>query len=158
MLKTKILIPAFILLVGCFKEQSTNYYAYSKNSTNHTLVIITYLKGQIISSSIINLLPLMSFQVAKGTFRGLVWNGGFSSKYYDAMDSIRVTFDNVYTITHYNFNNPSPLNSKYYLNTSLRNIINFRSYTFESKSLSKNQLENNYNFEFIEQDYLDAKP
>ena len=156
MLKIKILI--LVLLTGCSKEQSTNYYAYLKNNTTHTIVISPYSKGQLVSNNIINLLPSTNFQVANGTFRGLVGNGGFFSKYYDNSDSVRVTFDNSYTITHYNFNNPNPLNSKYYLNTSLRNIINFKSYAFVSKSLSRNRIENNYNFEFIEQDYLDSKP
>ena len=147
----------FVFIVGCRKEESTNYKTNLKNISTHNIIIRPFSNGQIVSNNIITLTPNMSIEIANGSDRGLNGNSGFSSKYFENVDSMRVTFDNMYTITHYG-KTPVSLNNKYYLYTSNRNILNYLSYSFDSKILAKTQWENTYNFEFIEQDYLDAKP
>ena len=146
-----------VFIVSCRKEQSTNYYANLKNNTTHQIVIKPYSGGQIVNSNVINLSPSQSFQIANGFDRGLNGNTGFSSKYFVVCDSIRITFDNLYTLTHY-IHTPNTLNNKYYLYSSSRNIFNASNYAYNQKVLSKYQVENTYNFEFKEQDYLVAKP
>lgn len=153
-----ILFIVLVILTSCNKERSTMYNANLINNTSHSIVIRPYSSGQIVTENVIIIPTLTRKEIANGIDRGINGNSGFSSKYLDNSDSLRVTFDDIYTITHYNFSNPSSLNTRHYLNTSLRNLINYRSYLFDSKSLSKYQVENTYNFEFKEQDYLDAKP
>lgn len=146
-----------VLLISCRKEESTNYLANLKNNTNHLIIIKPYSNGQIVNANVINLSSFQEFQIAKGFDRGLNGNTGFRSKYFANCDSIRIIYDNLYTITHY-INTPLLLNNKYCLYSSNRNIFNAVNYAFSQKQLSKYQLENTYNFEFKEQDYLDAKP
>ena len=146
----------FVFIVSCTKEESTNYNTNLKNISTHNIIIRPFANGQIVSSNIITLTPNMSIEIANGSLRGLNGNSGFSSKYFENVDSMRVTFDNMYTITHYG-KTPVNFNNKYYLYTSNRNILNYLSYKFDSKILAKTQWQNTYNFEFIEQDYLDAR-
>ena len=146
-----------VFIVSCRKEQSTNYLANLKNNSTHNIVIRPFANGQVVTNNIITLAQMTNIQIANGSDRGLNGNSGFSSKYFENVDSMRVTFDNMYTITHYG-KTPVSFNNKYYLYTSTRNILNYLSYKFDSKILAKTQWENTYNLEFIEQDYLDAKP
>ncbi len=153
-----LLIILFLInfLCGCYKEQSTHYYAYLTNNTQHTIEIKPYFQGNTFPSLSITLNPNQTIEIANGVQRGKNPNGGFNSKYISGSDSIRVSFDIQHTITHY-VNTPANLNFKYYLFTSLRNIAYARSYTLEGKDIGKNGRENKYTYTFTEQDYLDAK-
>ena len=150
-------IIIIVFLFGCSKEDTTNYYAYFKNSTAHNIIILPFKSGTVNQTDTIKLFPQQQIKFAGGVHRGLVSVPGFSSQHFGGPeDSIIVTFDNTYKISHYS-NTPLQKATKYYLFVSLRNIGNPLSYRFESKSLSKHMRENNHYYEFTEQDYLDAK-
>lgn len=142
--------------VSCTKEEITNYYAYLKNKTTHQVEIIPYSNGMGVPANVIILTPDGEKQIANGFDRGIVGNAGFNSGVFSNVDSIQVTFDNIYTITHY-INTPVNLYPKHYLYRSLRNIANYLSYIFKSEDVSKTKRINTYIFEFTEQDYLDAQ-
>lgn len=144
------------IFFSCTKEKTTNYSAFLKNGTSHQIVIKGYTNGSVFQNDIIQLAPGETKQIANGTDRGIVENGGFTPYHFQTSDSLRVTFDNQYTLTHY-FKTPSSLYPKHYLYSSLRNIGNYQSYVLQSRDLSKFKRENVYNYEFSEQDYLDAK-
>ena len=150
-----ILITAFFL-VSCQKEYSTTYSAYLKNATNHQIKIQPYTNGNVVTENIINLGPNQQIQIAYGNDRGLENNAGFSSKYFSNADSIIVTFDDLYSISHY-IVTPASLNSKYYLYTSIRNLAQKQSYTYTIEDLSSHSRQNTYNYEFVEQYYLDTQ-
>lgn len=152
----KIYLIVFIfILIGCTKEQITTYTAYLSNKSNHSIVIRPYFNGIVPTEKIISLALNDSFQIANGSDRGIVNNAGFNSNFLSGSDSIVVTFDNQYKITHY-FNQPVNLASKYYLINSNRNLYNKDNYLYTYQDASKNRRESNYLYKFIQQDYLDS--
>jgi hypothetical protein len=144
------------LFVGCTKEQITNYKANLSNTTIHTIVIRPYFGGSVPNNKIITLTPNGTFQIANGTDWGIVNNGGFDSDSFGGSDSIVVTFDNIYSITHYT-TQLTLLASKYYLVSSNRNLYNKNSYLYTYQDPSKTRRESNYLYKFVEQDFLDTQ-
>lgn len=67
-----------------------------------------------------------------------------------------VIFDNTYRVAHYGIPPAQPA-PKYYLFESLRNIGNAKSFRTEVEHVSKNVWDKDHYYEFVEQDYLDAK-
>ena len=115
-----------------------------------------YKGGIVYPTDTIKLTYNQPFEIANGFDRGKSSQPGFSSKYAGGPnDSVVVVFDNIYKVSHY-ANTPITLASKYYLNVSLRNIVNPKSYRFESTE-EKNGNVNKHFYDFVEQDYLDAK-
>ena len=111
----------------------------------------------MLTTDTIKLIPNQPFEFANGSQRGKLTVPGFNSKYSGGPnDSVIVIFDNLYKISHY-ANTPSSLAPKYYLNTSIRNIVNPKSYRFVSTPISKGGNKNDHYYDFIEQDYLDAR-
>ena len=155
MKKIAILIY-FFGLISCIKEKTTSFTATLRNTTSHQIIIKPYSFGNIVSNNIISLLPNTEFQLAKGFDRGINGNAGFSSMYFENADSLKVTFDNLYSITHY-FKTPATYNNKYYSYSSLRNLGNYLSFNFNSIDISSYKRENTYTYTFVEQDYLDSK-
>jgi hypothetical protein len=145
-----------LLFAGCTKETVTFYYAYLKNKSTHQIQIKPYSFGAVVSANIISLSPSQEIKISDDGFvRGIATNSGFGSNYFSGVDSLVVIFDGLYSITHY-FVNPTSLARKYYLNTSTRNIGNKDSYVLIGED-SKQSRTNSYYYDFIEQDYLDAK-
>ncbi len=142
-------------MLSCRKEESTNFYAYLKNTTTHKIEVKPYFSGIISSDKVVTLLAGESKQIGLGTDRGIVGNVGFNSQ-FSGSDSLIVIFDNLYSITHY-ANTPNSFASKFYLATSLRSLRNKNSYSYSYRDLSKYQRENEYLYTFVEQDYLDAR-
>jgi hypothetical protein len=149
------LVMLFVIFTGCTKEQITSYSAYLSNNTTHNIVIRPYFKGIVPNNKIVSIAANDSFQIANGTDRGIVNNAGFNSDYLSGSDSITVTFDNLYKITHY-FTQPDFLAPKYYLVTSNRNIYNKDNYSYTYKDPTKNRRESSYLYKFVEQDFLDT--
>ena len=145
-----------IFLASCTKEDSTNYYAYLKNTSSHQIKIVPYYSGNINQANIINLRPNEKKEIANGSGRGIQNNGGFSSQYIGGSDSLVVIFDSLYSITHYG-NLPTTFSRKYYLYNSSRNLGNYLSYQLQVQNITAHLRENTYTFEFVEQDYLDAR-
>jgi hypothetical protein len=152
-------IAVFLLLFlisSCIKERVTLYKATLVNNSSHKIVVKPYFSSVNPSDKTITLLTNQNFEIAYGTDPGF-GNQGFSSSYFGGPnDSVIVTFDDLYSITHY-FNTPSSLSTKHYLFNSNRNIGNPVSYSLQTNRLSKYQQENIFTYTFIEQDYLDAK-
>ena len=156
MKKSYLFLMLTMFLASCIKEDSTNYYGYLKNTTNHQIKITPYFSGALIQANIVTLSPNERKEIAYGSVRGLQNGGGFTSKYFSGSDSIIVTFDDLYPISHYLIT-PISLRPKYYLHSSTRNIGNIDSYQVQVKNLSAHIRENIFSFEFVEQDYLDAQ-
>jgi hypothetical protein len=155
-MKFFIMIFVSVLLTCCYKEDSTLYYAYMKNTTSHRIEIKPYFAGSVPINKIITLVANDTKEIATGFDRGIVGNAGFNSSYLSGSDSIIVVFDNLYSITHY-FSSPAVHTPKYYFLTSNRNIYNKDNYVYTYQDLSKHQRKSTYNYEFKEQDYLDAR-
>ena len=152
-----LFIAITIIFYSCIKESNTHYVAYLINKTNHVIEIRPFYSGVAPLSNIISLGANETKEIANGNDRGINSAGaGFTSKYFAGADSCVVIFDNTYKITHY-VNTPTLLNLKYYLYTSTRNIENLKSYYAETTDINKHSRENIFKYEFIEQDYLDAK-
>ena len=145
-----------VFLGACTKEKITLYHANLKNNTTHKIEIKPYFNGTTSIDKIVTLMPNETHEIANGFDRGIVGNAGFTSRTFSGSDSIIVIFDNIYSITHY-FNSPVFLSKKFYFLTSNRNIYNKDNYLYSYNDLSKNKRESNYVYEFIDQDYLDAK-
>lgn len=155
-MKYFFLVACVYFLNGCTKEEMTLYYAYLKNTTSHKIEIKPYFGGVASSDKTISLLANETKQIASGFDRGIVGNAGFNSQNLSGSDSLVVVFDNSYSITHY-LNTPTSLSPKYYLFSSNRNLYNKNNYAYSYQDLSKHKRENNYNYNFVEQDYLDAR-
>ena len=156
-MKLHFFIALTIILGSCSKEESTISYAYLINGSTHKVVIKPYFSGVVPPDKTIILLSGQTKEIATASFARGIGNMGFNSSYFGGLnDSIIVTFDDLYSITHY-FNPPATLSNKYYLPSSLRNIANPKSYNLQSRDVSKYQRENKYYYTFIEQDYLDAR-
>ncbi|MBI5857613.1 MAG: hypothetical protein HZB42_08170 [Sphingobacteriales bacterium] len=149
---------SIFMLTGCTKDKSTNYYSYFENKTNHKIVVTPYLSGIIYPQNITRLNPGDKVLRTQGTVDGLtkitpiseyVGNG-------NERDSILVTFDDSISITHY-ITLPVAVARKYYLYSSNRNLWNRNSLNINVTILSKFKWKTEALYQFVEQDYLDAK-
>jgi hypothetical protein len=152
----KYLIFSLLIIIStsCKKDYNSRYTATLVNKTSHSLRIMFFNSGVVNPKDTIRLTANQSFEIANGSERGAITTPGFSSNYYG--DSIWVVFDGIYRISHYSVT-PNQLYPKNYPYTSLRNLINRNSYSFVSTAISTNSYLNEHFYEFIEQDYLDAK-
>jgi hypothetical protein len=157
-MKYTITIIISLILLSCQKERQTSFQAFLINKSGHKIEIRPHFGSTVPSDKIIRLQMNDSFLVGDGFFRGLVAADayGFSSKYLNGADSLRIIFDDVFSITHY-VRTPASFAPKYYLYTSLRNLGNYKSYAATSTVISKTAWYNEYKYTFTEQDYLDAK-
>ena len=149
-----LIIPSWI---SCTKDYGTTISSSIKNSTNHQIKITFYYSGITYPDKILLLNAGDSIKFGFGFMYGIVDHGGFSSDYFgSANDSIIVTFDNLYSITHY-ANTPVSMSPKHYLYSSLRNLGNYLSWEYWYHDNSKYARQAFYLYRFVEQDYLDAK-
>lgn len=156
-MKALLFSIGFVLITNsCTKDKSTNYFSYLENKTGHKIVIHPYVSGIVPPERILTLLPNTKLEIAHGTLDGLVTKGYISGYWGGDKDSIVVIYDDSVTITHY-FVTPASLNRKYYLQSSNRNLANQGSYTFGVTVLSKYKWQTVSEYQFTEQDYLDAK-
>jgi len=145
-----------LFIVSCIKEKSTLYIATLTNTTAHSITILFYNNGIVYPNDTIKLVPNQPFEFANGFDRGRSSEPGFSSRYGGGPnDSTVVIFDNTYKVAHY-ADAPINLAPKYYLFTSLRNILNPKSYRFELTEEKNGNVKKHF-YDFTEQDYLDAK-
>lgn len=148
-------IALILLIVGCNKDYVSQYTATLTNNTQHSIIILCYKGGIVYPSDTIKLHANTSLEIANGFIRGDINVPGFTSQYFGGPnDSNIVIFDGIHKISHY-ANTPVNLASKYYLNSSIRNINNPKSYRFVSTP-TDHAHKNDHYYEFIEQDYLDA--
>ena len=155
-MKYILFILSILSGLSCTKEYSSLYTATLVNTTQHSIQILFYKGGVVYPNDTIKLTANQQFEFAHGWDRGNVIGGGFSSNYFGQNnDSIVVVFDELFKVAHY-VNTPSQLASKYHLYSSYRNIANYLSYRLISTATSRNSHSNDYFYDFIEQDYLDA--
>jgi hypothetical protein len=143
----------FFIAFACNKESNTLYTASLVNKTNHSIKIMFFNSGVVNPKDTIRLTANQSFEIANGSERGIITIPFFTSNYYG--DSIWVIFDGIHRISHYSVT-PNQLYPKNYPYSSIRNLINRNSYRFVSTPFA-NSYKNEHFYEFIEQDYLDAK-
>ena len=136
------LITAF-LFAGCIKEGSTSYRAVMINPTMHTIEFRPYYGGVVPPANVFKIGANDTLEIALGSFRGIVGQGGFISKYFAGTDSVLVVYDNLYSIVHYVYT-PVALNPRHYLYSSLRNIGNQLSYEYTFTDHSKWFRSSNY--------------
>ncbi len=74
-----------ISFVSCTKEYTTNYEAFVKNSSKHSITVLPYKNGMVRNTDTIALLPNQSFRIAKGFRRGTSGNIGFSSSFWQPL-------------------------------------------------------------------------
>lgn len=158
MIMRKIAIFSFLFIaLGCVKESSTSYTVKLLNSTIHRIEVIPYQNGSIGSSGSIILMADTEFTIANGSRRGIENQGGFDSKYFSSADSVKVIFDDSFTIIHYFSDLPSSPAERYYDYKSNRNLLNLYSYGYSFEDKSKYSRLAFYTYTFTEKDYLDAK-
>lgn len=146
-----------VIFTACKKESSTFYQSYFVNKSGHIIEIRPYFSGIVPTANILQMGINDTLQIADGFDRGIEYeNNGFDSKYFAGSDSIKIIFDNLYSIIHY-VNTPAILAPKYYLYTSLRNIGNYKAYRQDIASSSKYSISKKFWFVFTEQDYLDTQ-
>jgi len=152
-----LIYPAiFFLFAGCTKDGATKYYGDLKNGTTHSIKILFFSQGMIVTANTITLDPGKEFRIGNGSNRGIVNHGGFGSEYFTGVDSVHVVFDTTHRISHY-IKTPANLFPKHYLYTSTRNLGNYLSYAYTYEDKSKYRRISHYIYTFTEQDYLDAK-
>lgn len=148
------------VLSSCNLEErgSTHYIALLKNSTQHSIKILSYTSGVVLPKDTIKLVNGQELEIANGYDQGIGTSPGFYTQYFvgEPKDSVLVVFDNTYSIVHYR-QAPEFKSNKYYLQISNRNLMNLDSYSFTSTRITKRSQENVHIYTFTEQDYLDAK-
>jgi hypothetical protein len=126
------------------------------NISNHDVLILPYKSGKVEASDTIRLNQGDDVKIADGWFRGDIKIPSFLSEYFGAPgDSIIVIFDDQYSVTHYS-DAPKELSFKHYLFSSLRNIGNPESYTFNRVKDGSTRI-NVHDYYFTESDYEYAK-
>ncbi len=119
---------SFIMIMfgSCIKEKTTHYKAYLKNPTNHRIVIKGYKGGVPVPNEVIELGGSEEIKYADGWLRGEEMPMFFAD-YFKNVDSVVVTFDNQYNVTHYTIN-PALQSPKSYSPTNPRNILNYKNF------------------------------
>jgi hypothetical protein len=146
------------MLAGCTKDKSTNYYSYFENKTNHKILVTPYILGIIYPQNVTRLNPGEKVLRTRGTVNGLTQITPISEYIGNGneKDSIMVTFDDSISITHY-ITPPVTFARKYYLYSSNRNLWNRNNLNINVATLSKYKWQVEALYQFVEQDYLDAK-
>ncbi len=147
------LIFLSIVFTSCIKESMTESSNYFFNSSDHMINVQAFRDGQVLDVSSFTLngnSEKLVFQTINGGIgEGICFCGGGS-------DSIVVTFDSLYSITHYT-SNFSGSNPNSYSFNSKRNIYNGSNYLTILKDVSKFRREWEFKYTFTEQDYIDAR-
>ena len=157
-----ILFITAILITSCNKEEgSIRYMGYLKNSTNKKVEIISY---KTFSNNI------GGFDYVNDTFflhanqELLVYDNPIKMDKKTITktevmfgDSLKVKYNDSFTITHYGNKLPSILTTPNYLLSSNRNMLNTDNYYIEENKKRNKIINRKMVFITTEQDYLDAK-
>jgi hypothetical protein len=154
-----LLSLTLVLSMGCLKggdDTQTYTKASWKNESTHTIEIKSYAAGIVQPHHSVQLNPGQEIIIADYMRVGKYSSGlGFSSDYIQGSDSLIVTFDGLYKMSHYII---TPVNTAihFYTNTSRRHLGNNLSYT-ATETQNDNTTNLVFQYRFIEQDYLDAR-
>ena len=158
----KILFITTILITSCIKEEgSIRYMGYLKNSTKKRVEIISY---KTFSNN------TGGFDYVNDTFyfyanqELLVYDNPIKMDKKTITktevmfgDSLKVKYNDSFTITHYGNKLPSILTTPNYLLSSNRNMLNTDNYYIEENKKRNKIINRKMVFITTEQDYLDAK-
>ena len=159
-MKLKIIIFLIVLLNwNCNKgdgDSGTDSTAFWVNKSSHKVHISPYAYGSVRGQFEVILNPGEKVQIAEDFVLGKNSVGaGFYSDYLPS-DSIIVTFDDTYNISHY-FSPVQNTSPKYYAYNSTRNLGNILSYEGRIVRETDIYIELEYEYNFTDQDYLDAR-
>lgn len=152
---TLVFLALVLAFSGCIIEETTTHQAYFTNTTNHRIVIVPFQEGAPLNNKIMLLKADTSINVFIITGRGIADPALFQENYFSEADSVVVTFDSTYSITHY-IHTPAHLAPKYYLPDSDRNLYNKSSYLYTSEDLNKHNRRITYYYSFLVSDYENA--
>lgn len=147
-------IIGLLFFASCNKDSVTISNTIFINNTSHSISVFGYNNGLLNQESSFDLNANDIKTVFTLNNRG-IGEGLSFGEYFRPVDSFVVIFDNSFKITHYK---PTLIgnNPKNYLFGSNRNIYNDSNYTNSIIIDKKFRREWNFEYTFIEQDFLDA--
>ena len=94
------LITLISILSSCIKEKQTVSYLKIINKTNHTISIEPYQHGAILANNIKNIVPNSTLELERNLNRGITGVPVVFHYYFSNIDSLHITWDAQYDITH----------------------------------------------------------
>lgn len=150
-----------LLLSGCLVKDKhdgkTISYASLVNRSGVPVRIEVFSSVDSLNGYSISLMPSDSVQISQNIYMGLgkMNSPGFNNMYFAYADSMIITFDDSFVVTHYR-DRPLAFSDKHYLLQDTRNLINIANWQ-QAFDESKWQLTVYYSYTFAEQDYEYAK-
>lgn len=142
---------------SCIKEKQTLSYLKIINTTNHSISIVPFQYGAILTDNIKDINPNSILQLECNVTRGIAGIPVVFGYYFTNPDSLHVKWDAQYSITHLHLATDSS-GVKHYTVTSPRNLFKQENYKEEITKDKKHNRIWEVTYAFTEQDYLDAKP
>ena len=153
-MKNLIFFSCLLFMISCKKEEVGQTKSFIKNSTSHSIKLMPYNGGIFDSTNIKTITSNTTIEMYSANVRGKTVEPCFGTL-LQPYDSVVIVYDNLYKIPHIKFNGISNAPKKV-LFTSSRNISNAANWTKKITNETKYSLEGNFEFTFIEQDYIDA--
>ena len=152
----KIFLFSFLFaIMSCKKEEVGQTISYIKNSTSHTIKLLPYNTSVLDNSNVKVISANSTLEVYSANVRGKTIDPCFGTL-LQPYDSVLVVYDDTYKIPHIKFN-LTYVGSKKVLFNSNRSISNASNWTKTITNETKYSIEGNFNYTFIEQDYIDAQ-
>jgi hypothetical protein len=150
-MKYSILILVILInICSCTIEKYGSTETHLINTTEHQIKILGFKNG--IMKEISAIAPNETVLVLKMRVKGKTLYPNFGTL-LQPYDSVKVVYDNSLSIIHQRFNN-SNQNGVTYENS--RNLTNPDNYVMVITKEDKYSITGNFEFKFIEQDFLDA--
>ena len=154
-MKQILFFSLFLCFIGCIKDKVGHTKSLIKNTTMHTIKLLPY-KGATLDNANIKIVPANStVEVYDANVRGKTIEPSFGTL-LQPYDSVLVTYDDIVKIPHIKFN-LSYAGSHRILFTSSRSISNQNNWTKAITNETKNSIQGDFTYTFVEQDYLDAR-
>lgn len=144
-----------VFLISCTKEKTGHTKTVYKNSTGHKIKITPFIGSTIDISNVKVLSPQSETTVYEINVKGKTIDPSFGLL-LQPYDSVVISYDDTIKIPHIKFN-LSYTGSHRILFSSSRSISNEANYKKEITNETKYSLTGYFLYEFLEQDYLDAK-
>jgi hypothetical protein len=153
MKNAQIIILLATLLPSCVIDGHSDIKTNLINQSNHSIQILPYRNGVVepISITTISLNDTAIVFTWEGKGKVNPHDYGYYLSYYD---SVKIVYNNSFTIIHRKANDPNLSGIVY---TNPRNIINSDNYLRSITSETGYSITGYFDFIFTEQDYLDAK-
>lgn len=153
-MKNLIFFSFLLFIMSCKKEEVGQTKSFIKNSTSHSIKLLPYNSGILDNTNIKTITPNSIIEVYSANVRGKTIEPCYGTL-LQPYDSVVVIYDNLYKIPHIKFN--STFNGlKKVVFSSSRSISNASNWKKTITNETKYSIEGNFEFTFIEQDYIDA--